>query len=105
MPFEIARREVTFPMHKGDGPQGATVQIHFSRPVSQAFAMLEGFSLEFGGGDDHQLALATAHLSVADLPAPSQDVTVIVHAGWTDNGNWDDNYKAWVSFVVLGITV
>ena len=89
-----------FPIFSGSGPQVQSVPVNVGSPVTQAVAILTGFTVEFSNGNDHHLGSLQVQVAVTNVSGTT--VTVQVTYGlrdWSDN--WDDNYDGTVFFTVV----
>ncbi len=99
--MQIVNQSTSFGPLSGSGPQTRTVTATFPSAVSQATAILTGFTAEFSNGNDHHLGQLECDLAVTGVSG--QNVSVRVRLGLRDwSGTWDDNYDGTVSFSVIG---
>lgn len=99
--MQIVNQSTSFGPFSGSGPQIRTVTATFPSAVTQATAVLQGFTVEFSNGNDHHLGQLECDVSVTGVSG--SDASVRVSLGLRDwSGNWDDNYDGEVFFSVIG---
>ena len=85
----------------GNGPQVNSTVVTMPAPVTQAVAILTGFTVEFTPNDDHHLG--QLDVQVLQTSVNGASVTVQITYGlrdWSDN--WDDSYDGQIFFAVVG---
>jgi hypothetical protein len=98
--MQIINQSVPFGPLSGSGPQSTNVTVNFPSPVTQATAILTGFSAEYSGGNDHHLGRLQITTNVTNITGAS--VIVNIQFGLRDwSGNWDDQYDGQVFFSVI----
>jgi len=99
--MQIVPGTITFGPTSGSGPQVSSTTVTFPSAVTQATAILTGFTAEFSGGDDHHLGRLDVRVSAG--PPNGADVVVTATFGLRDwSGNWDDKYDGQIFFTVVG---
>jgi hypothetical protein len=99
--MQFINDSVSFGPLSGSGPQTTSTTVSFPAPVSQAAAILTGFTAEYSGGDDHHLGQLDVKLHVDAING--SDVAIGVQLGLRDwSGTWDDRYDGQVFFTVIG---
>jgi len=99
--MEIRTSSLNFSRFEGSGPRSLFVDVNFSSPISQAAAILTGFSASFSPSDgDHHLGDLDIRLNTA---VTGSTVRVTAMFGLRDwSGNWDDKYEGQIFFAVIG---
>ena len=93
---------VSFGAVSGSGPQVTSTTLTFGSAVTQAAAVLTGFTVEFSGGDDHHLGQLDIQVVVPAGGINGTVVAVQVTFGLRDwSGNWDDRYDGQIFFAVV----
>jgi len=99
--MQIVTQSTSFGPLSGSGPQTRTVTATFPSNISQATAILTGFTAEFSNGDDHPLGQLECDVAVMGVSGPN--ATVRVRLGLRDwTKEWDDPYDGEVFFAVIG---
>lgn len=99
--MQIVNQSVSFAALSGSGPQVSSPTVTFPSPVTQAAAILTGFTVEYSGGNDHHLGQLDCSVMVSAVNGAN--VSVDVKLGLRDwSGNWDDQYDGEVFFAVVG---
>jgi hypothetical protein len=98
--MQFTNSSVAFPVLSGSGPQVQSVPVNVGTPVTQAVAILTGFTVEYSNGNDHHLGSLQVQVSVANLSGST--VSVQVTYGLRDwSGNWDDAYDGQIFFTIV----
>jgi hypothetical protein len=98
--MQFINDSVSFGPLSGSGPQNTSTTVSFPTAVSQAAAILTGFTAEYSGGDDHHLGQLDIRVNVDGING--SDVAVSVQLGLRDwSGTWDDRYDGQVFFSVI----
>jgi hypothetical protein len=93
---------IIFPPYKGSGPRTLATTVNFPNNVTNAVAVLSGFSAGYSeyDGDEHLGNLEIKIDTGLSKTSGAVDVTIIF--GLRDwSGDWDDAYEAVVYFTVL----
>jgi hypothetical protein len=99
--MQTVSQSVSFGPLSGSGPQTQSTTVTMPSAVTQAVAILNGYTVEYSGGNDHHLGQLTVQVSVSALNGAN--VIVDVQLGLRDwSGNWDDQYDGEVFFTVVG---
>lgn len=101
MALQIVNSSQAFAAFSGSGPRSASANITMPVAVTQAAAILTGFTVEFTPNDDHHLGQLDVQVQSG---APSgASVPVTITYGLRDwSGNWDDRYDGTIFFSVVG---
>ncbi len=101
MAIQIVNDSQNFGALSGTGPRTATKTVTLPAAVSQATAILTGFTVEFTPRDDHHLGQLDVQVTSG---APSgASVPVTITYGLRDwSGDWDDRYDGTIFFAVIG---
>jgi hypothetical protein len=94
--------KLSFAAMSGSGPQVLPTPVTFPANVTQATAILTGFTAEFANRDDHHLGQMDIQVSVPPGGISGATVTVNVTYGLRDwSGEWDDQYAGTIFFAVI----
>jgi hypothetical protein len=100
--MQMQTSSVSFSAVSGFGPQVTSKTVTFGSSVTQAAAILTGFTVEFSNGNDHNLGQLDVQVLVPGGGISGATVTVQVTYGLRDwSGNWDDNYDGQIFFAVV----
>lgn len=99
--MQIVNNSITFGSFEGSGPRTSSTDVSLTGTVTQATAILTGFSASFSSSDgDHHLGNLDIRLSTA---LTGSTVRVTATFGLRDwSGTWDDRYEGRVFFAVIG---
>jgi hypothetical protein len=101
--MQTVNSSVAFGPLSGSGPRVQNTAVTLPAAVTQATAILTGFTAEFSGGNDHHLGRLDIRVSVPAGGVAGANVTVQITFGLRDwSGSWDDQYDGQVFFTVIG---
>lgn len=101
--MQVLPGSVAFGPVSGSGPQVQSTTVTFPSPVTQAAAILTGFTAEYSGNNDHHLGQLDVQVIVPPGGITGATVTVQVTYGLRDSDtNFDDQYDGQVFFSVVG---
>ena len=92
-----------FPASRGSGPRSMGTTFTVARRVSQASAVLTGYTAEYTTGD-HNFGrlIVTLETQIISNAANGAQIRVTAFYGLRDySGNWDDTYQGQVRFALL----
>jgi hypothetical protein len=102
MALQITNAFQSFGPISGTGPNFLTTTITLPAAVTQATAILTGFTVEFSHGDDHHLGQLDVQVMVTGAPSGANVPVQIVYGLRDWSGNWDDQYDGTIFFAVIG---
>jgi hypothetical protein len=74
--MQIINQSFPFGPLSGSGPQTSSATVTFPSPVTQATAILTGFTAEYSGGNDHHLGRLQIAANVASISGANVVVNV-----------------------------
>jgi hypothetical protein len=99
--MQIINQNFPFGPFSGSGPQVSQATVTFPAPITQAAAILTGFTAEYSGGNDHHLGRLEIQVDV--LSISGANVVIKAQFGLRDwSGNWDDQYDGQIFVSVIG---
>jgi hypothetical protein len=101
--MQVQQASLAFGPVSGSGPQVQSTTVTFPSPVTQAVAILTGFTAEYSGNNDHHLGQLDVQVVVPAGGINGASVAVQVTYGLRDSStDFDDQYDGQVFFAVVG---
>jgi hypothetical protein len=95
--MQVQQASLAFGPVSGSGPQVQSTTVSFTSPVTQAVAILTGFTAEYSGNNDHHLGQLDVRVVVPAGGITGATVAVQVTYGLRDSDtNFDDEYDGQV---------